>query len=181
MLPERHAAGFSQSIAQIETLLDDMMTRVKDLSLQLRPSTLDDLGVLPTLLRHFAIYKDQTSIGVLFKQRGLNRRLPSQLETAVFRIVQEGLTNVARHAGAATAEVRIVVTGTKVRIEVSDKGKGFLPDAVFSSGSASGIVGMMERATLLGGHLSVESIPGLGTRLLADIPLKAPPRKRGSR
>lgn len=181
MLPGRKAAGFSQSIAQIENLLDDMMIRVKDLSLQLRPSTLDDLGLLPTLLRHFAMYRDQTSISVLFKQRGLNRRFPSHLETAVFRIVQEGLTNVARHAGTATAEVRIVVTGTRVKIEVGDKGRGFVPDAVFASGGASGIVGMMERATLLGGQLSVESMPGVGTRLLADIPLKAPLRRRGPR
>ncbi len=178
MLPERQPAEMGQSIAQLNILLDDMMTRVKNLSLQLRPSTLDDLGLLPTLLRHFATYKEQTGIGVLFKQRGLSRRLTSQLETAVFRIVQEGLTNVARHADTATVEVRVLVTEARVRIEVSDNGKGFLPDAVFASGSASGIVGMMERATLLGGHLAVESIPGVGTRLVADIPVKAPPRRR---
>ncbi len=179
MLPERQPAQLGLSIAQIQRLLDDMMTRVKDLSLQLRPSSLDDLGLLPTLLRHFATYKDQTRIGVLFKQRGLSRRLPSEVETAVFRIVQEGLTNVARHSGAAAVELRILVTGTRVKIEVGDKGRGFVPDAVFASGSASGIAGMMERATLLGGHLSVESMPGVGTRLLADIPLKIGPGRKG--
>lgn len=179
MLPERRRADLGQSIAQIQTLLDSMMTRVKDLSLQLRPSTLDDLGLLPTLLRHFATYKDQTKIGVLFKQRGLGPRLPAEVETAVFRIIQEGLTNVARHACTATAEVRVVVTGTRVKIEVGDKGKGFLPDSVFASGAASGIVGMKERATLLGGRLEVESMPGVGTRLLADIPLRNPRGTRG--
>lgn len=181
MLPERRSADLGRSIAQVQTLLDDMMTRIKDLSLQLRPSTLDDLGLLPTLLRHFATYKDQTRIGVLFKQRGLSKRLPSEVETAVFRIVQEGLTNVARHSGAAAAEVRVVVTGTRVKIEVADKGRGFVPDAVFASGGASGIAGMMERATLLGGRLEVESMPGLGTRLLAEIPLGTPRVTRGRR
>jgi signal transduction histidine kinase len=130
------------------------------------------------LLRHFTTYKAQTNVSVRFKQRGLERRFNSVIETAVFRIIQEGLTNVARHAKVSEVEVRIVVSRDKVRIQIDDRGRGFAPEVVYGSGTASGIVGMRERATLIGGQLSVESVPGVGTRLTAQIPLKSPPEAR---
>ena len=178
MLPVRRSKNSGKSISEIQGLIDDMMNRVKDLSLELRPSTLDDLGLLPTLLRHFAIYKTQTSISVHFKQRGLERRFNPAIETAVFRIVQEGLTNVARHAKVSDVEVRIVVSRNKVRIQIDDRGRGFAPEAVYGSGTASGIVGMRERATMVGGQLSIESVPDVGTRLTAYLPLRSPPKAR---
>jgi PAS domain S-box-containing protein len=181
MLPVRRSTNSGKRISEVQGLIDDMMNRVKDLSLELRPSTLDDLGLLPTLLRHFATYKTQTNITVRFKQRGLGRRFSQQIETAVFRIVQEGLTNVARHAKVTEVEVRIIVTRGKLRIQIDDGGKGFAPKAVFASGTASGIAGMQERAALLGGLLSVESVPGVGTRLAADIPLKTSPEARAEK
>src|SRR5512136_164739 len=175
MLPVRRSKNSGKSISEIQGLIDDMMNRVKDLSLELRPSTLDDLGLLPTLLRHLATYKTQTNISVHFKQRGLERRFNPQIETAVFRIIQEGLTNVARHAKVTEVEVRIVATRNNLRIQIDDSGKGFAHKAVFASDTASGITGMQERAALLGGLLSVESVPGVGTRLAAEIPLKTSP------
>ena len=178
MLPEQLPKNVGKSITQVQAVIDDIMARVKDLSLELRPSTLDDLGLLPTLLRHFTTYKTQTNVSVSFKQRGLERRFNPAIETAVFRIVQEGLTNVARHAKVSEVEVRIVVTRGKLRIRIDDSGKGFAPKTIYASGTASGIIGMQERATLIGGHLSVDSIPGVGTRLAAEIPLKTSPEAR---
>jgi PAS domain S-box-containing protein len=178
MLPEQLPKNVGKSITEVQALIDDIMERVKDLSLELRPSTLDDLGLLPTLLRHFKTYRSQTNVSVRFKQRGLERRFNSVIETAVFRIVQEGLTNVARHAKVSEVEVRIVVSRNKVRIQIDDHGRGFVPEIVYGSGIASGIVGMRERATLVGGQLSVDSVPGVGTRLTAQLPLRSPPEAR---
>ncbi len=178
MLPEQLPKNVGKSVTEVQAVIDDIMARVKDLSLELRPSTLDDLGLLPTLLRHFKIYTTQTKVNVHFKQKGLENRFEPAIETAVFRIVQEGLTNVARHAGVSEAEVRIVVTRNKVRIQIDDRGRGFAPELIYSSGAASGIVGMQERATLVGGQLSVKSVPGLGTRLAVEIPQRAFPEKR---
>jgi len=178
MLPEHLPKNVGKSITEVQALIDDIMERVKDLSLELRPSTLDDLGLLPTLLRHFTTYKAQTNVSVRFKQRGLERRFNSVIETAVFRIIQEGLTNVARHAKVSEVEVRIVVSRNKVRIQIDDRGRGFAPEVVYGSGTASGIVGMRERAVLVGGQLSVESVPGVGTRLTAQLPLRSPPEAR---
>jgi PAS domain S-box-containing protein len=181
MLPEHLPQNAGKIVGEIQTVIDDMVNRVKDLCLELRPSTLDDLGLLPTLLRHFQTYKTQTNLDVHFKQKGLEKRFDPAIETAVFRIVQEGLTNVARHAKVSEVDVRIVVTKNKVRIQIDDGGRGFAREAVYASGTASGIVGMRERAALLGGHLSVESAPGIGTRVAAEIPLKNSPEASAAR
>jgi PAS domain S-box-containing protein len=181
MLPEHLPKNAGKIVGEIQTVIDDVMNRVKDLCLELRPSTLDDLGLLPTLLRHFQTYKTQTNVDVHFKQKGLEKRFDPAIETAVFRIVQEGLTNVARHAKVCEVDIRIVVTKNKVRIQIDDSGRGFAREAVYASGTASGIVGMRERAALLGGHLSVESAPGIGTRVAAEIPLKNSPEASAAR
>lgn len=174
MLPEHLPKSADKTIREIQTVIDDMMSRVKDLCLELRPSTLDDLGLLPTLLRHFQTYRTQTNVSVHFKQKGLENRFDPAIETAVFRIVQEGLTNVARHAQIGEAEVRIVATKTRIRIQIDDSGKGFVHEEVYARSNAAGIVGMKERAALAGGRLSVESVPGVGTRVIAVLPARSP-------
>ncbi len=174
MLPDRLPGTANRTVAEIHAEIDDMMNRVKDLSLKLRPSTLDDLGLLPTLLRHFRTYKTQTNVEVHFKQKGMERRFAPAVETAVFRIVQEGLTNVARHAGVGNVNVRIVATRKRITLQIEDSGRGFARDAVHASSDAIGIVGMQERAALAGGRLWVESVPGVGTRVMAEIPARSP-------
>jgi signal transduction histidine kinase len=100
------------------------------------------------------------------------------LETAAYQIVQEGLTNVARHAGAAEATVRAWADAATLHVQVEDAGRGFEPGVVPSS--ASGLSGMRERAALLGGRLSVESAPGAGTQLHAELPVDGPVERRRS-
>lgn len=174
MMPEHLPRSAGGKIAEIQTVIDDIMARVKDLCLELRPSTLDDLGLLPTLLRHFQAYKTQTDVDVHFKQKGLERRFDPDTETAVFRIVQEALTNVARHSGVGEVNVRIVAGRRKIALQIEDSGRGFARDTVYASSNATGIVGMQERAALAGGRLSVESVPGVGTRVVADLPARGP-------
>jgi signal transduction histidine kinase len=150
--------------------LQELTAKVRDLSLRLRPTMLDDLGLVPALLWHFERYRSQTRLRVDFDWQGLERRLPAEVETAAYRIVQEALTNVARHGGTNEAVVRLGLEGERLCLRVEDRGAGFDPAAVPVGGSG-GLSGMHERAVLLGGHFLVESRPGAGTRLTAVLPL----------
>lgn len=166
------------SLGEAQTLINELMERVRDLSLNLRPSMLDDLGLLPALLWHLKRYTAQTHIRVTFDHTGLEkRRFASPVETAMYRIVQEALTNVARHADVNEATVRIWVDQNKASVHIEDHGKGF-DLKVALDGTSSGLIGMTERARWLGGHLTIESDPGAGTRVMAELPLQKPTRKQ---
>ena len=166
------------SLGEPLSLVSQLLTQVRDLSLDLRPAMLDDLGLLPALLWHFERYTARTHIHVQFEHSGLEkRRFPGRLETAVYRIVQEALTNVARHAKVDEVTVRVWTTQDALNVDIQDEGTGFDPKAMLQ-GAASGLIGMRERIVLLGGQLTVESSPGVGTHLTAVLPLRRASRKR---
>jgi signal transduction histidine kinase len=153
-------------------LVSELMDRVEELSLDLRPEMLDELGLLPTLLGHFERYTYQTNIQVIFRQNGLEgRRFSPEIETTVYRIIQEALTNVARHAKVDEATVRLWVGQDMLGVEIEDRGIGFDPLAL---GVSPGLSGMRERVALLGGQLMIESAPGSGTSITAELPLPVP-------
>lgn len=158
-------------LKEAQSLVSGLLDRVRNMSLTLRPAMLDDFGLLPTLLWHFKRYTAQTSIPIHFRQRCLDTRFRPEVETAVYRIVQEALTNIARHACAAEAEVMTLVEGDMLVVTVEDKGVGFEPEAVIVMKESVGLSGMRERLALLGGRLKIDSAPGRGTRLRAEIPL----------
>jgi signal transduction histidine kinase len=152
-------------------LAQELMARVSSLSLDLRPAMLDDLGLLPALLWLFDRYRAQTGISVEFAQEGLEGdRLARERETAIYRIVQEALSNAARHSGAERVSVRMVRRDGQLSLHVDDGGKGFDPEAVLGEAKTSGLLGMRERAAALGGHLTIDAAKGLGTRLHAELP-----------
>jgi PAS domain S-box-containing protein len=151
-------------------LVNEMMVQVRDLSLDLRPAVLDDLGLLPALLWHFERYSQLTGVNVCFEHHGLEQRFPHDVETTAYRVVQEALTNVARHAGTAEAAVRLWATADQLVISVSDEGSGFATEPETARSSTGGLLGMRERVSLLGGRFNVESAPGAGTRLTAHLP-----------
>jgi len=133
----------------------------------------DELGLQEALVAHFQRYTAQTSIDVAFSSSGLSdRRFAVVVETAAFRIVQESLTNVARHSGAARAEVEVRVADSCVSVAVTDRGRGITGD--ISTAAGAGLSGMHERVELLGGRFHVSSRPGQGTRIEAQIPLPEP-------
>ncbi|HVF92044.1 MAG TPA: PAS domain S-box protein [Blastocatellia bacterium] len=161
-----------ESLKQAQELVNGLMARARKLSLDLRPAMLDDLGLLPTLLWHIENYTAQTRVRVNFKNSGLEgRRFAPELETAAYRIVQEGLTNIARHAEVSEAMVRVWTDQRTLTIEIEDAGRGFDQEALMAGSETSGLSGMRERAVLLGGELSVESHRGEGTRLTAELRL----------
>ena len=163
-------ADASEQVLQARGLVDELLTRVSNLSLDLRPAMLDDLGLLPALVWLFERYASQTGVQVQFAHAGLEGRVSPIVETAGFRIVQEALTNVARHAGVTTVDVRVWRDGRALSVQVADGGKGFDVDAALAAGRSSGLSGMRERASALGGALAIESA-GDGTRLTAELPL----------
>ncbi len=158
-------------MSEAQALAAELLSRVRNLSLDLRPAMLDDLGLLPALLWHFERYTTSAGVKVAFGQRGLDgRRFPADIETAAFRIVQEALTNVARHSGAYEATVTITADDTLLKLAIEDRGAGFDPDTVFRDERSSGLIGLRERARLSNGWVTLTSVRGSDTSLTAELP-----------
>jgi PAS domain S-box-containing protein len=161
----------STTLARAQTLVNELMSHARNMSLDLRPPMLDDLGLVPALFWHIEHYTAQTQVRVSFKHSGVEgRRFVPEVETAAYRIVQEGLTNIARHAAVDEATVRVWTQQHMLNIQIEDKGKGFDFERVLGT---SGLAGMRERTQLLDGELLVESHSGTGTRLTAELSIRA--------
>lgn len=158
-------------LVRARSLVGELMTRIHDLSLDLRPPMLDDLGLLPALLWLVERYSDQTRVQVVLEHSGLQARFAPEVETAAYRIVQEALTNVARHAATGWASVRCTNSEDAVLVEVCDDGVGFDAGAARVS-PTSGLAGMEARARAIGGRLRIASEPGGGTQLVAELPIE---------
>jgi PAS domain S-box-containing protein len=157
-------------LADAQIVVSELIRQVREMSLNLRPSMLDDLGLLPTLLWHIGRYTAQTRIKVDIEHSGLDRSFSPDISIAVYRIMQEALTNVARHAHVNEAAVRIRADEKAIYLIIQDVGSGFNAASLRMS-TSSGLSGMRERALLLGGKFMVESSPDNGTLLTAEIPL----------
>jgi PAS domain S-box-containing protein len=168
MLSSHDESGLTSALG----IVDDLIVQVRSLSLELRPTILDDLGLIPALLWYFNRYTTQTNIKVRFKHQGIQDRFAHNFETAVFRIVQEALTNVARYAEVNQVSVRLLLEDNILTLEITDKGKGFDKEQMLSTNLSAGITGMIERAALLGGHLDIKSAPGRGCQIRATLPLE---------
>ncbi len=152
-------------------LVDEILEHIRDLSHRLRPGILDDLGLLPALQNHFECFTQQTGIRVSFKHGSCDRRFPPQVETTAFRMIQEALTNVARHATIDEVRVRLWCDQRVLGLQIEDHGGGFDVRDVFTSQRTTGLPGMQERIDLCNGQLEIESSPGGGTCLTAEIPI----------
>ena len=161
-------------LREIKALSDRALSEVHRVIYDLRPSVLDDLGLAAAV--HWYAERSLKPLGIAFRCEieGLEERLPVEIETAVFRVVQEALTNVVRHAHAETVLIQMAREGPRLDIEVEDDGSGFDPSSVAtpeSSGRGLGLLGIRERVELLGGHVTIDSTPGKGTRLAVTVPL----------
>lgn len=172
-------------VQQLQALASVIGSEVHDLALELRPTALDDLG-LPSALRHYAEqWSGRYDIPVDVHSNSPEQpRLPPAIETTLYRIVQEGLTNVAKHAQATRVSVIVEQRNGIVQLILEDDGCGFPVDAVMNAPHTErrlGLLGMRERATLAGGTLDIESAPGRGTTLFVRIPITDEPSAAGER
>lgn len=157
-------------LREAQTVISELIRQVREMSLNLRPSMLDDLGLLPTLLWHIERYTAQTRIRVTFKHSGINRSFSPDISITVYRILQEALTNIARHANVNEANIHIWADENLMYLVIQDIGSGFNSTSL-RAGTSTGLSGMRERALLLGGSFIIESSPDKGTCLIAEIPL----------
>ncbi len=144
------------------------------LLLDLRPSVLDDLGLMSAIRWCAERHLKPLGIAVRCEFAGLEHRFPPEVETALFRVVQEAVTNIAKHAEAETVLIQCTAAEGQVTIEIEDDGKGFEPQTLTPSreaGTGLGLTGMRERVELLGGTVEIESAPEQGTRIVLSVPL----------
>ncbi len=160
-----------ERLAESLGIATDLLRHVRELTQQFRPRILDDLGLRPALEWHVDLFQRQTGIKVELEVSMPAQRQPVELETAVFRVVQEALTNVARHSGCTTASVTVTTGDRKILAEITDRGRGFDLDTVLASRDSIGLTGLSERVNLAGGQLEIFSRAGQGTRIHAEFPL----------
>jgi PAS domain S-box-containing protein len=172
------APDMLKSIQENLSAIDEAVDQVRGLSVDLRPLLLDDFGLVVAVRWYLDRQGKNTGLTAQFISMSLTEddRFPAALETACFRIVQEGVTNVMRHASAQQVTIRLERTGSDLILLIADDGTGFDVKAVRSAGSGPatlGLRGMEERAQAVGGTLTVDSAPGLGTQICASFPVIA--------
>ncbi|MBU1880006.1 MAG: sensor histidine kinase, partial [Chloroflexi bacterium] len=173
-LPSELAPVLREKLAETRSLVDETLNQVRQLALDLRPSILDDLGLGAALRWYTNRYVQRLDVDVQLEVTGLQERLAPAVETTLYRVAQEALTNIARHAQASRVRLHLARQASAVVLLIQDDGRGFDVAEVVAptaSGSGAGLMGMSERAALLGGTLDIQSRPGQGTRLLIEIPL----------
>ncbi len=160
-------------LEEAKSLSSQTLKAMRQLSLDLRPTMLDDLGLVPTLRWYIQNFSKRLGICSTFETIGFEEKLSPQIETAFYRIVQEALNNIAKHAQADRVEISLVKRDSRIYASVQDNGKGFDLDKVLHSGTPErgvGIVGIQERVSLLGGQMEIQSRAGSGTVLSIEIP-----------
>jgi signal transduction histidine kinase len=164
----------SRALGEVQQLADHALHTVRDLSQLLRPTMLDDLGLAAAVDWLLRGLERRHAVQVDIVQRGMVARLPAEVEVAAFRIIQEAVTNVARHARATRCTVRLTTEGPRLFVEIEDDGIGFDPGLLASAGGRRGLglLGMRERAAALGGIFAVDSMLRQGTRVRVTLPLR---------
>ena len=158
-------------LSGLKSAVNNTLQETRRFIFDLRPMILDDLGLEPTLRRYMQQFTENNKIEAGVTINGLNGRLPGQLEVAVFRIVQEALTNVKQHAHASHAQVTIEASDDSIQMTVEDDGQGFnVEDAKLRDPKKMGLATMRQRVDMFGGQLSIESTPGRGTRIVTTLP-----------
>jgi len=162
-------------LQQLQNLTDQLANEVHILARELRPTALDDLGLQTVLSNYVEEWSDRCEVPADFHSNGLlGPRLPGDIETTVYRLVQEALTNVMKHAKAQNVSIIVERRANRVLVIVEDDGLGFDVDSLLKiplSKRRLGLLGMQERVELVGGSLNIESTPGVGTTILAQIPV----------
>ncbi|NWF63961.1 MAG: PAS domain S-box protein [Chloroflexi bacterium] len=172
---QNDAAQMPNLLARLKSAVSDTVRELQEIIYALRPSVLDDLGLLPALRWYAESRLENEGVQVVWKISDGERRLPAEIETALFRIAQEAITNISKYAAARRVDFWLTFATARVALQITDDGRGFDVNEALAhhlqDGRGLGLLGMRERAELLGGRLQVESRPGAGTRVTVELPL----------
>jgi signal transduction histidine kinase len=158
-----------QATADLRRLVVETLQDVRRLAVELRPAALDDFGLEPAVRRLGEMVREGTGLDVRVEASLGDHRLPAEVETALYRIVQESLTNVVKHAGAHHVAILLSRKAAGVELMIEDDGTGF--DPARTSPASLGLVGMRERVQLLDGSFELDAAPGAGTTVIVELPL----------
>jgi two-component system sensor histidine kinase UhpB len=170
-LPEELGATMGRRLDDSLALLGETNSVVRELMTELRPPVLDDYGLAAALRWYGEQFGKRTGLEVLVTAGAEGERLAPEREISLFRLVQEALTNIVKHANARTARIALERDGDRLTVTVADDGEGFEPSPMRGTGTRPswGIVSMRERAESIGGHLTIDSAPGQGTRVVVEL------------
>jgi PAS domain S-box-containing protein len=173
-LPAGLVPSVEERLAETSALVEQTSQRISAIALDLRPTLLDDLGLVPAIRWYVSRYSERAGIDVQMEVVDLEERLDPEVETALYRVVQEALTNVARHADATQVRLHLERKSGSATALIEDNGRGFeAPERIEDIlGRGAGLVGMQERVALLGGSVTIQSGHGEGTCLSVEIPLR---------
>jgi signal transduction histidine kinase len=160
-----------QKIQETIQLIDSTVKSVRRIATELRPSILDDLGLVAAMEWQSEEFEKRFKIKCVFKSKVTNENIPPELTTGIFRIYQECLTNVLRHSEATAVTSFLDIVENQLRLHITDNGKGFVVEEIVNK-KTLGLLGMKERASLMGGSYEIYSNPGKGTSILIIVPLK---------
>jgi signal transduction histidine kinase len=163
------SAEAQEALASVRELVISTLQDVRRLAVELRPSALDDFGLVPAVERLADTFREQSGLQVDLESQLGEERLATEAETTLYRVIQEALTNVVKHAGAERVSILLQRKDGGVVAVVEDDGSGFETASIRAD--ALGLAGMRERVSLAGGRLQVESTPGAGTTVVAEVPL----------
>lgn len=167
-----HDAEVLNNVEELRELTSGALDSVRRMAMDLRPAALDDLGLVPALQAYAERFSDNWPLKVTVGVDGLRRRLPADVELVLYRVVQEALTNVAKHSGASQTRVSLSRHHNEVTLRIEDNGVGFEPgEQPQSAGTRLGLFGMRERLVLVGGDVQIESAKGRGTTITARVPI----------
>jgi signal transduction histidine kinase len=167
------SAFTKEKLANVRGIAAQALQDLRNLIYDLRPEALGSLGLVPALRSQVEKYLESAGVEVQLKAVGLKDSMPADMEIAIFRVVQEGITNIARHAEATNAQILLNRKADRLIVRIEDNGGGFDPSQIMNGNmQAWGLRGMKERITLLGGEFYIGSKPGSGTLILAEVPME---------
>lgn len=162
-----------RKVQEINRLLGNVSDNLHNIAMSLRPASLDHLGLVAAIQQYVDALKGMSQVNIVVNNHGLHQRLPNNIETMIYRIVQEALTNVIRHAHATKAEIILKITGHKLIVSIEDNGIGFDPN-IPPTPSHIGLLGMQERVQLFNGKMKIESSHNQGTKIILEVDCENP-------
>jgi signal transduction histidine kinase len=164
----------AEKIDDTQAMVESLMAQVRSLALELRPTMLQDLGLVPTIRWYVNTLTQRRGMNIQFETYNVDGRFSEDIETALYRIIQEALTNISRHSEASYVHLNLSCRDSSISATIQDNGIGFEVDQILSSaseGKGVGLVAIRERVAVLDGRFDIHSAPGLGTRLSVQLPI----------